>query len=216
MFNRHIACSRISEAGFREVLRLLFQTILLFEFGVFYTAENSITWIDLQSAQIAKISGISRVAINRLLDKIRKRITLLAEKESCFSRGEIEIDESYFGPRRVRGRRGRGALKKTIVFGMKKRNDKVYTQIVKSCSAAELLPIIKRLASEDSTIYSDEWKAYDGLVDAGYEKHYRVKHSDDVFSNGKAHINGIESFGVSQRHVLQNSEGFSMISSIST
>jgi transposase len=28
----------------------------------------------------------------------------------------------------------------------------------------------------------------------GYKRHYRVKHSNDEFANGKAHINGIESF----------------------
>jgi transposase len=117
-----------------------------------------------------------------------------AEEESCFSSGEIEIDESYFGAKRVRGKRGRGAGGKTKVFGMKKRGDRVYTQIVNNCSAAELVPIIKRLAPSDSTIYSDEWKTYDGLVNAGYKKHYHVKHSDDVFANGRAHVNGIENF----------------------
>ena len=30
--------------------------------------------------------------------------------------GEIEIDESYFGAKRVRGKRGRGIGKKTPVF----------------------------------------------------------------------------------------------------
>jgi transposase-like protein len=44
--------------------------------------------------------------------------------------GEIECDESYFGPRRVKGKRGRGAGGKTIVFGLFKRNGKVYTHIV--------------------------------------------------------------------------------------
>ena len=29
---------------------------------------------------------------------------------------EIEVDESYFGAKRVRGKRGRGAGKKTPVF----------------------------------------------------------------------------------------------------
>ena len=118
----------------------------------------------------------------------------MAEEESCFETGEIKVDESYFGAKRVRGKRGRGAGGKTKVFAMKKRGDKVYTQIVKNCSAAELVPIIKRLAPEDSTIYSDEWKAYDGLTNAGYNKHYRVKHSDDVLSNGRVHVNGIENF----------------------
>ncbi|MDR1911229.1 MAG: transposase, partial [Helicobacteraceae bacterium] len=50
--------------------------------------------------------------------------------------------------------------------------------------------------------YSDEWKAYDGLVNMGYKRHYRVKHSDNVFANGKAHINGIESFWGVARHKL--------------
>jgi len=44
--------------------------------------------------------------------------------------GEIEVDESFFGPRRVKGKRGRGAYGKTIVFGVFKRNGKVYTEIV--------------------------------------------------------------------------------------
>jgi transposase len=77
---------------------------------------------------------------------------------------------------------------------MKKRGDKIYTQIVKNCSAAELGSIIKRLAPMDCVMYFDEWVSYDGLVNAGYKYHYRVKHSDNVFANGRAHVNGIENF----------------------
>lgn len=40
--------------------------------------------------------------------------------------GEIELDESYFGGIR-KGKRGRGAGGKTAVFGLLKRNGKVYT-----------------------------------------------------------------------------------------
>ncbi len=35
--------------------------------------------------------------------------------------GQIEVDESYFGTRRVRGKRDRGASGKTIVFGLFKK-----------------------------------------------------------------------------------------------
>jgi transposase-like protein len=35
--------------------------------------------------------------------------------------------------------------------------------------------------------------AYDGLVDVGYEKHFRVNHGKE-YVNKKSHINGIESF----------------------
>ena len=39
--------------------------------------------------------------------------------QSPFS-GELEADESYFGPKRIWGKRGRGAGGKTIVFGLLK------------------------------------------------------------------------------------------------
>jgi transposase len=114
----------------------------------------------------------------------------------------------------VRGKRGRGAGGKTKVFGMKKRDGKVYTQIVKNCSAVELVPIIEKLALTDSTIYSDEWKSYDGLVNAGYKKLYRVKHSDDVFANGEAHMNWIENFWVITKSRMAKFRGIRQISSI--
>ena len=70
-----------------------------------------------------------------------------------------------------------------------KRGGNVYTQIVKNCSAKELIPIIQRHTGTNSTVYSDEWKAYDGLMNFGYKKHHRVTHSKDVFANGRAHVN---------------------------
>ena len=39
--------------------------------------------------------------------------------------GVFELDESYFGAKRVRGKRGRGATGKTPVFGLPKRDGKV-------------------------------------------------------------------------------------------
>ena len=91
---------------------------------------------------------------------------------------------------------------------MLKRDGKVYTQIVKNCSANELLPILKEFSELDSsTIYSDCWKAYDGLVDYGAKAHYRVKHSKNEFANGKNHINGIENFWGYAKHRLSKFKG---------
>ena len=147
--NKYIKHTHISEGKFREILRLF--------------------CADLTSTQIAEVAKVNRNTINRILQLLRKRIVELAESESCFEAGEIEIDESYFGAKRVRGKRGRGAGGKMKVFGIKKRGDKFYTQIVTNCSASELVPIIKRLAPDNSIIYSDEWNAYDGLVNAGHK-----------------------------------------------
>ena len=84
----------------------------------------------------------------------------LSEKEN----GEFELDESYFGAKRVRGKRGRGAAGKTPVFGLLKRDGKVYVEIVKDCTREQLLPIIQGKILEGSTINTDGWKAYDSLV----------------------------------------------------
>ena len=85
--------------------------------------------------------------------------------------GEFEADESYFGPRRVKGKRGRGAGSKTIVFGLYKRDGKVYTEIVPDAKALTLQGIIRGHADIDSVIHTDGWCGYDGLVDVGFEKH---------------------------------------------
>ena len=153
---------------------------------------------DLTAQQISFLSGISRVSINKILKNIRVRMAEFCERESVFDFGEIELDESYFGARRMRGKRGRGAFGKTIVFGIKKREGKVYTQIVKNCSRNENLPLIKAKISKDSTVYTDGFKTYDSLVDIGYKKHYRIRHGKNEFSKEegqvKNHINGIENF----------------------
>jgi len=67
----------------------------------------------------------------------------------------------------VRGRRGRGAGGKTIVFGLLKRDDQVYTEIVPNASKATLQAIIRGKASLESVVHTDRWRGYDGLVDLG-------------------------------------------------
>ena len=65
---------------------------------------------------------------------------------------------------------------------MFKRDGRVYTQTIKNCSASELIPILSQYSKLDSSIiYSDCWKAYDGLVDYAALAHYRVKHSKNKF-----------------------------------
>ncbi len=47
----------------------------------------------------------------------------------------------------------------------------------------------------NSTVYSDSWSGYNGLVDVGFDRHFRVNHKQNQFVRKKGvHINGIESF----------------------
>ena len=148
---------------------------------------------DITASKTASLLGINRNTINRYFNLFRMTIAASAMKDSSVFAGEIELDESYFGAKRIRGKRGRGAAGKTPVFGLLKRNGNVYVEVVENCSKAQLMPIIQGKILEGSTIHTDGWKAYDGLILNGYD-HYRVYHSKDEFARGKCHVNGIESF----------------------
>ncbi len=174
MSNKYFFRGKISEEKFRRIVRLF--------------------CLDIEAKKSAELTNLNRSTVNNIYRKLRERIAELCEAESPFTNGEVELDESYFGARRVRGIRGRGARGKTPVFGMLKRGDKVYTQIVKNCSISELLPIIKGRTDTGAIIYSDGFKSYDGLVNYGYKRHYRVKHGENEFALGHNHINGIENF----------------------
>jgi len=149
--------------------------------------------LDLTATNTAKLVGISRPTINKYYDRFRKIILFSVKEDNIVFSGEIELDESYFGAKRVRGKRGRGAAGKTPVFGIKKRDGEVYVEIVENCSKEQLMPIIQGKILESSTIHTDGWKAYDGLILNGYS-HYRVFHSHNEFARGKCHVNGIEAF----------------------
>ena len=171
--NKYANRSKISEKKIRQIVKLFS--------------------IDLDASQITKISGLNRNTINRYLTAVRKRIAEFCESQSPFS-GEVEVDESFFGARRIKGKRGRGAFGKTIVFGIFKRNGSVFTEIVPDCRRATLQGVIRGRVNLETVIHSDGWRGYNGLVDLGYKKHFRVNHGQDQFVHDKSHINGIESF----------------------
>lgn len=149
--------------------------------------------VDLTASQIALLTKLNRNTVNRYLTLIRQSIAAFCEQESPFS-GVVELDESYFGSRYVRGKRGRGALGKTIVFGIYKRNGKVYTEVVPDVRKTTLLQIVKGKVTKESVIHTDGFRSYDSIVHLGYQKHYRINHSDDKFAEDSNHINGIEGF----------------------
>jgi len=113
--NKYIMRSKISEAKFRQFARLFS--------------------IDLNATQMAQVTGLNRNTVNRLLHGLRERIAAECGAGPTV-KGEVEVDESYFGARRVRGKRGRGASGKTIVFGIFQRDGNVHTEIVPDCSKA--------------------------------------------------------------------------------
>jgi len=98
--NKYAQRSRISEAKFRQLIRCF--------------------CLDLDAIQTSGLTGLNRNTVNRYLRRLRQRIAEICEQERWLG-GEVEVDESYFGARRVRGKRWRGAGGKRPVFGILER-----------------------------------------------------------------------------------------------
>ena len=168
--------------------------------------------VDVEANKTAELLGLNRKTVDDYYNLFRKLIYVEQKQEFARLSGTVELDESYFGARRIRGKhiklkRGRGTRKQPV-FGIYQRSGRVYTEIVPNCSGAILQAIIERIVSENAEINSDGWKGYDGLVDVGYDKHYRVNHSKDEFSDFQGHhVNGIENFWSFTKRRMQRKNG---------
>ncbi len=146
----------------------------------------------------ADLVGVNKNTASLYFHRLRLLIYQNDENAGLFE-GEIEVDESYFGGCR-KGKRGRGSSGKTPVFGLLKRNGKVFVVIIPDVKAATLLPIIREKVKPDSIVYSDCLPSYN-VLDVSEFKHFRINHSKR-FVNERNHINGIENFwNQAKRHL---------------
>jgi transposase len=150
--------------------------------------------------------GLNYQAITRVYQRMREAIYHVAELEAGKLKGEIEIDEAYFGGRR-KGKRGRGAAGKSIVFGLLERDGGVCAKVVERVAADELMAHIKKHARGGSVYYADTFRSYNSLKRWG--KHHRLNHGKAFAYRGKNHINGIEGFWSFAKHILRNYRGVS-------
>ena len=179
--NRYLFRGRLSERKFRDLLRLFA--------------------LDITADRAAALTGLHHNTALSLYRLLRLRIAELAQAD-CPFRGQVEVDESYFGPTRQRGKpglgRGRGVKGKVPVFGILERGGRVHCQIVKNCSKATLQAIIQGQVELSAEITTDGFRSYDGLVEAGFRRHHRITKYYDreqpAFVQNGQHINGIESF----------------------
>ena len=157
--------------------------------------------LDLDDQKILEMTGINRNTVNVFFKLLRDRIAEICEEESPFPKGIYEIDVNYFGPRRVKGKHGRGREGKHLCLTYSKEVGK-YT--LRLCQTAQGTPskIIRGKVDLESVIHSDSSRSFYGLVDIGYEKQFRVNHGNDEFALKSNHINGIESFWSYARHRL--------------
>ena len=161
--------------------------------------------LEVTARSAADILGIQSNTALLFYKKIRQVIDhhLALQAAEIFD-GAVELDESYFGGVR-KGRRGRGATGKVVVFGILKRGGKVFTKVVNDTKAVTLMPLIVRKVAPDSVVYTDCYRSYNAL-DVSNFHHHRINHSV-LFATGKNHINGIENFWNQAKRVLRKYNG---------
>lgn len=161
--------------------------------------------LEVTARSAADILSIQPNTAMLFYKKIRQVISHHVEKQAheVFD-GAVELDESYFGGAR-KGKRGRGAAGKVVVFGILKRGGKVFTKVVNDTQAITLMPLITRKVAPDSVVYTDCYRSYNAL-DVSDFHHHRINHSA-LFATGTNHINGIENFWNQAKRVLRKYNG---------
>jgi transposase len=148
-------------------LQLWFYAIYLFT-----TTRSGVSAKELQ-----RQLGITYKCAWRMGHKIREHMAEVDGDDKLG--GVVEVDETYIGGKR-KGKRGRGASGKTIVFGMLQKNGDVMTKIVNDVKAKTLQTIIEANVEQKSEIQSDELLSYRGIDKRGFT-HSKVNHGSGQY-----------------------------------
>jgi len=163
--------------------------------------------LEISTRKMATQLRISYNTVYKAVTILRLAI-LATDSKNCrlLLKGEVEIDESYFGGRR-KGNRGRGAAGKVPVFGILERKGRVTVEVVPNVKAETLLHLTVKKVRRGSIVYTDRYRSYDSLMFCGY-RHLKVDHSIR-FSQGKVYINGLEGFWSFAKERLMKHHGIS-------
>ena len=96
----------------------------------------------------------------------------------------------------------RAAAEKSVVFGLLEGENRVFTKVVESVSADELMRNIQAKPRKGSVYDTDAFRGYQSLKRHG--KHHTINHSKTFVSPRKVnnHIIGIEGFWSYAKHFL--------------
>jgi transposase len=151
----------------------------------------------ISAKQIQRETGVTYKTAWRMFRQIR---TLLSESDMQLEGEAVEVDEAYFGGRRKNGggrrlRTDKGEKYKTVVVGVVERKGRVIAKTVPDSKSVHLLETVREFVLPKTTVFTDEYKSYDGLshMQQGYV-HRRINHSTKVYVMGDIHTNTIEGF----------------------
>jgi transposase-like protein/transcription elongation factor Elf1 len=153
----------------------------------------------MSANQLHRMLGITYKSAWFMGHRIRVAMTKspLAEKLSNI----VEVDETYVGGK-AKGKRGRGAGKKTKVYSLIQRDGEARSFKVDNVKSKTLKKLIKENVVDTAHVMTDEFKAYNGL-EKQIAKHSTINHGKKEYVRGIVHTNFAESyFSLLKRGIL--------------
>ena len=161
-------------------------------------------WVFAIYLEMTSLKGLSSMKLHRdinvtqktawfMLHRIREAWT--HEHDTLFS-GPVEADETYMGglrenmPKSKRKTlKGRGAVGKTVVAGVKDRaTNRVSATVIETADRKTLHAFVEDRTAPDAKVYTDDYVVYRGMR----RDHEAVRHVDGEYVRGEAHTQGIE------------------------
>src|SRR3954470_1298107 len=132
----------------------------------------SSTRCGISAKQIQRETGVTYKTAWRMFKQIR---SLLSETDMQLEGEAVEMDESYFGPKRKRGgKRGRPSASdstKQCVVGIVERQGRAIALTSENATKQNLLKIAKERILPEATVFTDDWVGYNDFAQAGYVHH---------------------------------------------
>jgi transposase len=143
----------------------------------------------VSAKQIQRETGVTYKTAWRMFKQIRS----LMSDGNVQLEGPTEMDETYYGGR-VRGQGSGIKLRNKVrVAGIVERKGKVVAKTAQQIGSQQLLDMASEHILPESTVYTDEARAYDHLGSMGYQ-HKRIHHAAKIYVMGDVHTNTIEGF----------------------
>ncbi|MGO9095740.1 MAG: IS1595 family transposase [Bryobacteraceae bacterium] len=151
----------------------------------------------ISAKQIQRETGVTYKTAWRIFHQIR---TLLSE-DLQLEGPSVEMDETYFGGRTHGKGRGLHLENKTPIVGIVERKGRVMARVTPKVNAHFLMGMAREHIVAESTVYTDEFSAYDRLPRLRDEQgrplrysHRQINHSAKVYVIGDIHTNSVDGF----------------------